>query len=162
MKKLIVLFFLMCCKTTFSQAISIKGSWFAKVDPNLITNAGLDYDSNLRILSLPNQSIFTLENNNPLNKTYSSSWRLDVQMIDSFWPSSLRIAIQRTSAGKSTGVENILGGTVFQNLGPNPETFIHGKGLVSDVALQYTLSGLSVLIPVDTYSTNIVFTLIEE
>jgi hypothetical protein len=162
MKKLLIAFFIIGFNSAIAQSITVKGSWYVKIDPNLIANAGLDYDPNLRIQSLPNQTIFNLENTNPLSKPYAGSWRIDVQKVDSYWPSELKIAIQRTSLGKSTNFESIIGGSVFQTLGPNPETFFHGKGLVSTIAIQYSLSGLSVLIPVDTYATSIVFTLIEE
>jgi hypothetical protein len=162
MKKLILLFFMCSFKIAMGQSISIKGSWYVKIDPNLIPNAGLDYDPNLRIQSLPNQTIFNLENTNLLSKPYAGTWRVDVQKVDSNWPAELKIGLQRTSSGKSPNLESIKGGTFFQNLSSNPETFIYGKGLVSDVYFQYSLSGLSVLIPVDTYATSVVFTLIEE
>jgi hypothetical protein len=162
MKKIAIIFFFLSFSQAFGQSIFVKGAWYVKIDPNLITNAGLDYDPNLRIESLANQTVFNLENNFTLNKVYSAAWRIDVQKIDSNWPSELRLAIQRTSAGKSPNLESITGGTVYQYLNSSPQTLFQGKGIVAEVALKYAITGLSVLIPVDTYSTSVVFTLIEE
>jgi hypothetical protein len=83
MKKLLIAFFIIGFNSALAQSLTVKGSWYVKIDPNLIANAGLDYDPNLRIQSLPNQTIFNLENTNPLSKPYAGSWRVDVQKVDS-------------------------------------------------------------------------------
>jgi hypothetical protein len=160
MKALIILLFTIMVNISFGQALVLKGSWNIMVDPEFIKNAGLNYDPNLKLESTPNQTVLSVENN--ISKVYNGSWHIDVQKINNNWPSQLTLEIRRSNSGKSNNFDNLIGGSIYQNLGNSPQFFFQGKGIVTDINLQYNLKGLSVLIPVDTYTTQILFTLIED
>ncbi|WAC14698.1 hypothetical protein [Dyadobacter pollutisoli] len=83
------------------------------------------------------------------------------QNVTSNWDSSLLLSIKRT--GNGTGSGTIANGTDYIQLTTSPQTFFTGSlglGLSRDnIPVQYKITGLSVMLPVKTYTTTIQYTI---
>ena len=87
------------------------------------------------------------------------AWYVDIQRIDISWDPALHIELQRTSNG--SGIGTISGGTGFLEAEAASRRLFQGTGDRSSVLIQLKLSGVSVTVGADTYSTQIVFTLLD-
>ena len=141
---------------TKAEAIDITatGSWSRTIDASdLVSGAGSDlvgiYESAV------NATVLTI-----LNTTGNTdNWRIDVRRSDSTWHGNFNLYIQRTSDG--TGGGSISGGLSYIAIGTTDSQFFSGAGDRSSVNLQYKLTGMSVSIPPNTYSTTVVFTVVD-
>ena len=86
-------------------------------------------------------------------------WRVDVSRSDSVWPSGLDLDVRRSSNGSGAG--SISGGTSYLSIGSSPATFFSGSGDRTSIGLQLRLTGLSVSIGPDTYSTTVTYTVVD-
>ncbi len=89
----------------------------------------------------------------------SAGWRIDIHRTDSTWDNRLTFSLKRTGDGLGGG--SILGGTSYQPLGVTSSTFFTGTGDRAGIPLQLKFSGVSVLIPANSYATEITFTVVE-
>jgi hypothetical protein len=89
----------------------------------------------------------------------SDNWRIDVKRVDSLWNPNMSLAVKRTSDG--TGPGSITGGESYQEIGPTDIAFFSGAGDRSNVPLQMELSGMSLQVAPNTYSTSIVYTVVD-
>jgi hypothetical protein len=129
--------------------LSITGNWMERVtSANLIRGAG----SNLihEFVSAPGGTTLTISNLPP-----GSTWRLFARKADSTWKDKLLIHVRRTS-GESA---KIRGGDAYVQITNADTEIFSGTGNQAGIALQTKLSGMSIKIPPDTYSTSIIFTL---
>jgi hypothetical protein len=141
---------------TKAEAIDITatGSWNRTIDTSdLASGAGSDligiYESTV------NATVLTV-----LNTTGNTdNWRIDVRRSDSTWHGDFILYIQRTSDG--TGGGSISGGLSYIAIGTTDSQFFSGAGDRSSVNLQYKLTGMSISIPPNTYSTTVVFTIVD-
>lgn len=141
---------------TKAEAIDVTatGSWNRTVDASdLASGAGSDlvgiYESAV------NATALTI-----LNTTGNTdNWRTDVRRSDGTWHGNFILYIQRTSDG--TGGGSISGGLSYTVIGTTDSQFFAGAGDRSSVNLQYKLTGMSVSIPPNTYSTTVVFTVVD-
>jgi len=141
---------------TKAEAIDVTatGSWNRTVDASdLASGAGSDlvgiYESAV------NATALTI-----LNTTGNTdNWRIDVRRSDSTWHGNFVLYIQRTSDGSGGG--SISGGLSYTAIGTTDSQFFSGAGDRSSVNLQYKLTGMSVSIPPNTYSTTVVFTVVD-
>ena len=156
MKKILSSIFFILLVFTKAEAIDITatGSWSRTIDASdLASGAGSDlvgiYESAV------NATVLTL-----LNTTGNTdNWRIDVRRSDSTWHGDFILYIQRTSDG--TGGGSISGGLSYTAIGTTDSQFFSGAGDRSSVNLQYKLTGMSVSIPPNTYSTTVVFTVVD-
>ena len=155
----VILIFLV--KVGLAQSISVSGSWNPVINTNVLTEAGTDYPSSYVLESASNQSNISLTLGGSFFNTLFNTWRVDVQKSDIFWDSRLIVEIRRTSNGAGSLFSSISGGTVYQPVKQNAQTFFQGDGTFNNIGIQYKISGMSILIPVNTYSTSIFFTLID-
>jgi hypothetical protein len=86
-------------------------------------------------------------------------WRVDVLRIDAQWHANFVLSIRRTSNGGGTGT--IAGGTTYLQITTTSQTFVTGSGSRTGIALQERLGGVSVSIPVATYTTTIQYTVVD-
>lgn len=153
MKNLIFLAILTISSSLFSQNINItlSGNWMKTINASDISEAGNDYPS--AYTSDINQTIMTIKpkNNNKLITVY-------VKRNDIVWHNNLNLKILRTSSG-TNGNTNISGGSIFQTITNIDTNFFTCRGPFTSLPFQYEINGISVLLPVQSYSTTIMFTL---
>lgn len=154
MKNYILIAFLVISNSLFSQglAITVTGDWSPVIN---ISEAGNDYP--IHYESLSSQTLLTINPKNMIKDIYVYVTRNDI-----VWNSSLTLKIRHTSTNM-----NIRGGVDYQTITnvtppssvPNlvAELFTY-SGTAISVPLQYEITGISVLLPVDSYSTIITYT----
>jgi len=89
----------------------------------------------------------------------ADTWQIQVHREDSAWNSGLGLSCIRTGTGSGTG--SINGGDVLPvELTAGDQVFFEGAGSRTDIPIKLILKGVSVLIPVDTYSTVVYITVV--
>ena len=161
MRLLSVLILVFLTKISVAQSITVTGSWNPAINTNVITEAGNDYASGYAIESAANQSSINLTLGGGFFNILFNSWRVDVQRSDILWHSSLILETRRTSNGTGSFLGSIANGTAYQRVNTNSQSFFDGTGSYNNVNIQYRISGMSILTPVNTYSTSVIFTLID-
>jgi len=144
--------------TTFDLSaisISVLGGWSLVIDSgDVVAGAGGDLTSQY----LSNADAVTIDVADAIDD--SDNWQIQVHKEDTLWHAALTLGLLRTSDGAGTGT--ITGGnSLFLDLTAVDQFFFDGAGNRSTVNLQMRLSGVSVLIPSDNYSTTIYFTVID-
>jgi hypothetical protein len=90
----------------------------------------------------------------------AQAWHIDIQRSDAHWPDAFGVEVRRSSDGLGGG--SISGGTAYQPIGAIANTFFSGSGDREGVALQLRITGISLAIAPDIYTTAVVYTLVEE
>lgn len=156
---IVLLFF--SVQIVFAQNITVSGSWNPVVNSSIITQAGQDYPTGYAVESASSQSSINLTLGGGLFNVLLNGWRVDVQRDDILWPSGLVLETRRTTNGTGTSFSSISGGTAYQVVNPNANSFFQGLGAFNNIKIQHRISGMSILTPVNTYSTSVIFTLID-
>ncbi|MFC1490225.1 hypothetical protein ACFL6K_03350 [Candidatus Latescibacterota bacterium] len=86
-------------------------------------------------------------------------WRIDIRRSDINWFENLNLYARRTGSGNGNG--NASGGLSYVEVNYIDREFFSGRGLLNNISLQYQLSGVSVQVPPDIYSTMLIFTIVE-
>ncbi len=133
-----------------SQVITATGNWSVHISAMSLPEAGTNFNSTYT--SSAGQTFIDIDDR---NKKYN--WRIDVRKSDLNWNSNLLLYIRRTGNGV-TKAGAPLGGTNFQLLTNTNQYFFHGTRDNFLIPLQYQLTGVSVTLPAQNYSTNIIFT----
>jgi hypothetical protein len=90
----------------------------------------------------------------------TDAWQLLVHKEDALWHGSLALGVLRTGTGSGSG--SIGGGHVLSLiLNASDQVFFEGSGDRATIPVQLTLSGVSVLIPVDSYTTTVYLTILD-
>lgn len=89
----------------------------------------------------------------------TDNWRVDVRRSDTNWHGNLVLSIMRTGDGIGGG--SIAGGFAYQSVGAADSAFFSGAGDRSAIPIQLEISGVSVQIPPSTYSTTVIFTVVD-
>ncbi|MHB1146068.1 MAG: hypothetical protein ACYC01_00580 [Lutibacter sp.] len=153
MKNVIVLIgFLAFVNTMFSQGIelTVTGNWSKNITATDISEAGNDYPATYA--SNTNQTLLTINPKN-LNKPIN----VYVSRSDISWNSNLNLKVKRTSNG-TNGNTNISGGLIYQTITNIDANFFVCYGYHTFIPLQYEITGISVLLPVQSYSATITYT----
>lgn len=87
------------------------------------------------------------------------NWRVDVRRSDTNWHANFVLSVKRT--GDGTGGGSITGGGTYQSVGASDAPFFSGAGDRSDIPIQLQISGVSIQISPATYSTSIIFTVVD-
>ena len=164
MKNLFFIAFLVFTNFLYSQKDKITvsglpilelGNWTEDLSASDINGAGNDYNSS--IVSALNQSLITVSPGGA-SKDYVNINVL-VHREDIAWHSNLTLKVKRSSSGNN-GNNIISGGLTFQPISNTNNTVVFScTGQHTSVPLQYEISGISVLLPVQNFSTRVVFTL---
>lgn len=147
-----------------AQVLNTTGSWSPIVNAAQVSEAGMDYPSSYAIQSSANQTLIDLQRGGGFFAAYWSNWRVDVRKSDFLWDSRLKLEVRRSGTGNGQGLffaPSIAGGTNYITLSNGNSQFFSGNGVFTNIPIQYRLSGFSVLIPVQNYSTEVVYTLID-
>ena len=132
--------------------ITVTGDWSETINASdLISGAGSDliggYETASNAVSLS------------ISGT-TGTWRIDVKRVDSTWPGDLILYVKRTSDG--TGSGSISGGQSYQEVTDTDLSFFSGNGDRSNVNVQLKLTGVSIQVPLDTYTTTVYYTVSDQ
>lgn len=132
------------------------GGWTVTRGPaQLIGAAGTDLDPDEESAAdLVDIDIHNLLGNNMNN------WRVDIRRSDTLWHANLSLYARRTADGTAGGGTNpsITGGTNYQLITTTDTAFFSGRRARSGVKVQLYLTGISVALGVNTYTTTIIYT----
>ena len=133
-----------------SQSIKITGSWDESVDTtDLQGGAGTDLISTYESVS----NVCDIDITGGAKK----NWRVDVNKTDTLWHANLHLYVRRTSDG--TGGGTITGGTAYQEITDINQTLFSGYDNLRDITIQYQLTGVSVQILPNVYTTTVNYTI---
>lgn len=141
-------------KTCEAIDIAVTGSWALTIDAsNLTGGAGTDLtDTHESASHQVTVTISTTTGND-------DNWRVDVKRTDTTWHGDFTLSVKRT--GDGTGGGTITGGAAYQAVATTDNAFFSGAGDRSDIPVQLRLSGVSVQVPPDTYSTTATYTVVD-
>jgi hypothetical protein len=157
MKKLLILtFILFLANQIYSQTLTVTGGWSTSLATTNITEAGLNYPNGSAI-SATNQSLIRV------NSAANSVAFVYIQKSDTSWDSRLVISARRTGNGTGSTNFSTTNGTTAQTISNVPQYFFEvrpGSGTqVSNIPIQYLISGFTVLLPVKAYTTTLIYTI---
>ncbi len=156
MRIIFILTLLFSITDSSAQSISIVGTWSVNIASNTLSEAGTDYGGT--VTSSPSQSFISLS-----GLAWLGSYSVSVRKTDVIWDSSLSLKVRRTGTGTFTGwSSSITGGETFITLTNVNQTFFTGSNFINtvrnNIPIQYEIGGISVLLPVRSYSTTVVYT----
>ena len=148
---------LMFIKQGFSQAtLTVTGSWTTSIPSTTIVEAGLDYTSGSSNISSASQSLMTV------NSAKNTNAFVYVQKSDISWDTRLTLSVARTGTGTGNNNFSTTNGTTNQAVSNVPQYFFQinpaGGTKVSNIPIQYTITGYTVLLPVKSYTTTVLYT----
>jgi len=134
---------------------TMSGTWNYSVLTSDITEAGNDFSGTYE--SASNQLIFDR------NTTFRDrlNWSITINKSDVTWNPAIKLWIRRTGNGNPTSGATISGGNNYQEVVNSELSFFSGYRESNGVPIQLKVTGISVVIPIDTYYTNLVFTITE-
>ncbi len=140
-----------------AQKLTVTGNWNLSINSSYISDAGVNLATT--VLSPTNVTIIDVDvqPRNSYNRQYKSQ-RVLVQKVDNVWNVGLTLWCKRTITVTNP---NITLGTNFQQITNNSLLFFNTVGEQFNIPIQYQLSGLSLLIPANNYSTTILYTLLD-
>lgn len=129
--------------------IDVVGSWSPTIDAtDLQVGAGSDLNNSYE--SASNAVIVDIFQT-------GVAWRVDVKRVDTFWHADLVLWVKRTGDGSSPNS----GGTEYIEVTAIDQAFFTGVDDSRDIPLQLKLSGVSISVPPNSYSTTIYYTAVE-
>lgn len=135
-----------------SSTITVTGGWNEMINASDLT-AGAGSDITGTLTSSSNVTYITITAASP-----EENWRLEVRRIDSNWNSQCTLWVRRTSDGSGSG--SITGGTAYQEVTTTNQQFFSGTGSRSDITCEYKLEGMSIQIDPASYSTSVIFSIV--
>lgn len=134
----------------WAVSITLTGSWDETIDAlDLQAGAGSDLIDTYESAS----------NTVAIDIIAPTNWRVDVKKSDTNWHANFQLYVRRTSDGSGSG--SISGGTSYQEITDTDQSFFNGTIDRSNITGQLELTGVSVQIPVDTYTTTVYYTVVE-
>jgi len=141
---------------TKAEAIDISavGSWSDTIDASdLQAGAGSNLIDTYE--SVAGATVLTISN----TTGNTDNWRVDVRRTDTAWHSNLHLYVKRTSDGSGSG--SISGGLSYIEITTIDSQFFLGAGDRSGINLKYKLTGMSVSVPPNAYSTTVTYTVVD-
>jgi len=131
------------------QDIEVSGEWTLVIDESAIVNDDIvdTHESETGQITLN------------ISAGRWDSYRVSVHKTDSNWQGDLSIDVRRTSNGNGPG--SLSGGTVYQQVDDTGAAFFSGIGQRSKIYCQYRIRGVGPQIPPGTYTTSIVYTVVQ-
>lgn len=154
-----IIFFLTTCifiiNECYTQTLTVTGGYVQTLASTSITEAGLDYPVG-NLASAVNQSLMTV------NSAKNSVAFVYIQKSDNSWDTRLILSAVRTGSGTGNNNFTVTNGTTSQVVSNVPQYFFEvrpaGGTRVSNIPIQYLLTGFTVLMPVKTYTTTVLYT----
>jgi hypothetical protein len=157
MKKTYLLLFLsIFMNKCFTQSLTVTGGWTRTLATTNITESGLDYATGGTLSAAVNQSTINV------NSAANSVAFVYIQKSDISWDTRLVLAALRTGTGTGSTGFSTTNGTTALNVSNVSQYFFEvrpGSGTqVSNIPIQYTIKGFTVLLPAKTYTTTLLYT----
>ncbi|MBI5207019.1 MAG: hypothetical protein HY934_04425 [Candidatus Firestonebacteria bacterium] len=147
----IIMFFMINVKAI---DIAATGGWTQTItSANLISGAG----SNLVNTYQSATNATRINITNCINN--NDNWRVDINRTDVLWDAGFVLSARRTSNG--TGGGSINGGIAYMVIPTAAQQFFTGSGNRSTINIRYRLSGMSITISPNNYSTIITYTVVD-
>ena len=156
MKKIFFLITFILLFFTKAEAIDISavGSWSDTIDASdLQAGAGSNLIDTYE--SVAGATVLTISN----TTGNTDNWRVDVRRTDTAWHSNLHLYVKRTSDGSGSG--SISGGLSYIEITTIDSQIFSGAGDRSGINLEYKLTGMSVSVPPNAYSTTVTYTVVD-
>ena len=138
-----------------SQTLTVTGGWTTTLAVTNITEAGNNYP-NGNLTSATNQSLMTVRS------AQNSVAFVYIQKSDTSWDSRLTISARRTGTGTGNAGFTTTNGTTAQAVTNVPTYFFEVRPSsgtqVSNIPIQYLITGYTVLLPVKAYTTTLLYT----
>ena len=152
--RLALLGVVLCASRCLAIDITVTGDWlFTSSAGDLVAGAGTDlpnaYESDMA------QAALTVSN----TTGDTDNWRIDVRRSDTNWLAGLALFVRRT--GDAVGGGSISGGISYLEVTSSDSAFISGSGDRVGIDVQLKVSGTSISIAPDTYSTLIVYKVVD-
>jgi hypothetical protein len=133
--------------------LSASGGLMRIVDASdLVAGAGSDLQSSFDDAAATSLSIVNTSGS-------SDHWRIDVRRNDATWHNALRLYVKRISDGSGSGI--VTGGLSPVEISGTQVEFFSGGGDRNGLFLSYQLTGMSVAVPPNIYSTTVIFTVVD-
>ena len=134
--------------------IAVAGSWSETINAfDLISGAGSDLTDSYE--SAPDAVSITISG---AAGVLLNAWRIEVKKVDTNWHGDFILWVRRTSDGTGGAVS---GGTPYQQVTDTDSPFFNGSGDVSGIKVQLKLSGVSLQVHPDTYTTTVCYTVVD-
>jgi len=157
--KLASSFFALCFSVFFGNevcgqiSITLTGSWSETINAADLT-AGPGSDLQDSYESAADAASLSISGTGGVGDT----WRIDVKKVDANWHGNFVLSVRRTSAGTGGSVS---GGDAYQQVTDTDNSFFSGSEDVSGINVQLKLSGVSIQVPPDTYTTTVYYTVVD-
>ena len=146
----LLVFFISASQGGSATDISVIGSWSATIDENdLLAGAGTDLKNSYE--SPDNQVSITISDT-------TGGWRVDIKRVDANWHADLSLSVRRTGSGTGGSVS---GGDTYTEVTGTDQPFFTGSDSVSGITAQIKLSGISIQVLPDNYSTTVYYTVVD-
>lgn len=157
MNKFILILIFLCPSSVWAQRVFVTGSW--NVSMSTPTEAGSDYTVSY-VESADDQTKVTITHISLLLPTFTIRVR---HTPAEPWPAGLVLKTKRTSGGEGLNLASLSGGVSYITLTNTDQIYFSLGGLISltavnNVAIQYRIEGISVLLPVKNYATTVTYT----
>ena len=163
MKIYITIIFVTLAVLARAQQLGISVGGVVGFSPNdfTIREAGFDFPSDIECES---PLFLTVGSNDEWDKKTNPNrkWRIEVRKEDMNWNDAITLEIIRTGDGywqQNNNSSHIENGTNYQVVNQLSNYFFEGKGLISDIPIQFRLSGFSIVNGANDYETNVVLTI---
>ncbi len=146
----LLVFFISADQSGSATDISVIGSWSETIDENdLLAGAGADLKNSYE--SPDNQVLITISGT-------TGGWRVDIKRVDANWHADLSLSVRRTGSGTGGSVS---GGDTYTEVTGTDQPFFTGSDSVSGITAQIKLSGISIQVLPDNYSTTVYYTVVD-
>lgn len=154
MKHIFFLSLFLFSNLVFSQKLKVKGNWNKVLSTSDIFQAGYDYNPFYE--SNDNQTTISISPipNSKYNRQFMS-FKVFINKEDLNWDSRLKLfaKVASNTHGNSTG-------TIYQEITNFSSIFFETVGVQQNIPIKYKISGLSVTLPAESYSVEIIYTVI--
>ncbi|WP_167610040.1 hypothetical protein [Maribellus sediminis] len=129
-----------------------------------IENAGADFNASVESES----TLFvTVDSNDAWDKTNNPNrkWKVEVRKEDVSWDDAMQVEIVRSGNGYSkenNKSNHVNDGQNYQVVSANSSYFFRGKGLISEIPIQFRLSGISIVHGAGDFETNVMLTIYDD
>ncbi len=171
----ILLLLTLCLSTMCSAQLTLNGQWDLILSSTDITEAGLDYPNQFQ--SSTNQTELTWSSSlfNPLLTCVVNinNYRVNLRKININWDPALTMSIRRTGDGTPDALitnpttlallnSSVSNGTIYQEIQDTDIEIVRFRGCRNDIPFQFKLEGMSVTLPVETYSITLMYTIYDD
>lgn len=150
-----LIFFLSFLTAAEAIDITATGGWSETInEADLVSGAG----SSLLDTYESATGASVIDITNAVDK--KDNWRVDVRRVDGGgWHGDFTVYVKRTSDGNGQG--SISGGLSYIEVTTTDTEFFSGAGNLWNIDVQYQLTGMSIYVLPNNYSTTVIFTVVD-